>query len=48
MVIKNIWKFTKSKLGKKEKEVEEKKAKNTELKIRKSSFKRFGEYYNKL
>ena len=43
VAMKNIWKFTKSKLGKKEKEVEEKKAKDIQLKIRKSSLKRFGE-----
>ena len=43
--MKNIWKFTKSKLGKKEKEVEEKKAKDIQLKIRKSSLKRWGKYY---
>ena len=45
VAMKNIWKFTKSKLGKKEKEVEEKKAKDIQLKIRKSSLKRWRKYY---
>ena len=44
-VVKTIFNLLKSKL---KKEKTEKKEKNIELKIRKSSLKRFGEYYNKL
>ena len=42
VVVKSIFNFVKSKIGIKEKEVEEKTGKNIELKIRKSSLKRFG------
>ena len=50
MVIKNIWKLAKSKSGKKEKaEKVNEKAKNIQMKIRKSSLKRFAQIlYNKL
>ena len=42
VVVKSIFNFVKSKIGIKEKEVKEKTGKNIELKIRKSSLKRFG------
>ena len=43
MVVKSIFNFVKNKIGIKEKEVEEKKGKDIELKTRKSSLKRFGQ-----
>ena len=45
---KNVFNLLKSKWKRDEKEVGEKKAKDIELKIRKSSLKRFGSKYNKL
>ena len=42
-VVKNVFNLLKSKWKKGEKEVEEKKAKDIELKIKKSSLKRFGQ-----
>ena len=43
VVTKNIFNFVKSKIGRKEKEAEEKKEKDIRLKVRKSSLKRFGQ-----
>ena len=43
VVVKSIFNFVKSKIGIKERKVEEKKEKDVELKIRKSSLKRFGQ-----
>ena len=40
VVVKTIFNFVKSKIGKKEKEVDEKKEKDIRLKVRKSSLKR--------
>ena len=40
---KNIFNFVKSKIGRKEKEAEEKKEKDIRLKVRKSSLKRLGQ-----
>ena len=42
VLIKTVFNLVKSKIGKKEKEVEEKKEKDIRLKVRKSSLKRFG------
>ena len=42
LIVKSIWNFMKSKFGNKEK-AEEKKGKNIELKLRKSSLKRLGQ-----
>ena len=42
LIVKSIWNFMKSKFAKKEK-AEEKKGKNIELKLRKSSLKRLGQ-----
>ena len=43
VVVKSIFNFVKSKIGIKERKVEEKKEKDVELKTRKSSLKRFGQ-----
>ena len=48
VVVKTIFNLLKSKIGKKEKVDEEKKEKGIRLKVRKSSLKRLGKYYNKL
>ena len=42
VVVRTIFNLVKSKIGRKETEAEEKKGKNIELKLRKSSLKRFG------
>ena len=43
VVVKNIFNLVKAKIEKKERKVEEKKEKDIQLKVRKSSLKRFGD-----